>query len=133
MERARDPHLRALAMLMVASQRGENRIFDNWWQSWFDTTMPGCTAEERAEQMQHVKAASPDEFDALFVDMMSLHHRGAVKMADQKLRSPGDPRLRIMAHAIRHGQQGEIALMQDVGGIAAVSTAFRNMFADNIN
>jgi uncharacterized protein (DUF305 family) len=140
-KRAQDPHLRSLAMLMVASQTGENRIFDNWWQSWFDTAMPGCSAEERSDmpgyltsvQMQQVSAASPDQFDALFVEMMSLHHKGAVKMADQQWRSNGDPRLRIMAHAIRHEQQGEIALLQGAAGIAAVTAAFRNMFADNVN
>jgi hypothetical protein len=38
-----------------------------------------------------------------------------------------------MAHAIRHEQQGEIALMQGATGIAAVGAAFRNMFADNVN
>ena len=42
-ERAQDPHLRKLAMLMVASQTGENRIFENWWLSWFDTEMPDCS------------------------------------------------------------------------------------------
>ncbi|MGY3604425.1 MULTISPECIES: DUF305 domain-containing protein [unclassified Bradyrhizobium] len=140
-KRAQDPDLRSLAMLMVASQTGENRIFDNWWRSWFDTAMPGCSAEERSEmpgyltsvQMQQVSAASPDQFDALFVEMMTLHHKGAVKMADQQWRSDGDPRLRIMAHAIRHEQQGEIALMQGAAGVAAVTAAFRNMFADNVN
>jgi uncharacterized protein (DUF305 family) len=140
-KRAQDPHLRSLAMLMIASQMGENRIFDNWWQSWFGTTMPGCTAEERADmpgyltsvQVQQVKAASPDQFDALFVEMMSLHHKGAVKMAEQQWHSRGDPRLRIMAHAIRHEQQGQIALMQGASGIAAVATAFRNMFGDHVN
>ena len=65
--------------------------------------------------------------------MMTLHHKGAVRMADQAWRGTGDPRLRIMAHAIRHGQQGEIALMHGVGGAAAVAAAFRNMFADNVN
>ena len=117
-------------MLMVASQSGENKIFDNWWQSWFDTTMPGYLT---SDQMQQVKAASPDRFDALFVELMSQHHRGAVKMADQQWASRGDPRLRIMAHAIRHEQQGGMALMQGATGIAAVVTAFRNMFADNVN
>jgi hypothetical protein len=38
-----------------------------------------------------------------------------------------------MAHAIRHEQQGEIALMHGVSGGGAVSAAFRNMFADNLN
>jgi uncharacterized protein (DUF305 family) len=140
-DRARDPHLRKLAMLMLASQRGENRLFETWWLSWFDTEMPDCTAKERADmpnfltpaQMAEVTGAVPDQFDTLFVAAMTLHHKGAVKMADQMWHSQGDPRLRIMSHAIRHEQQGEIALMQDISGTEAVAIAFRNMLADNVN
>ena len=138
--RASDPHLRALASLMVASQTGENAIFDHWWRSWFATPMPDCSAEERADmpgyltlnQMWRAKAV-PDQFDELFVQLMSLHHAGAVMMADQQWRSHGDLRLRVMAHAIRHEQQGEIALMQSVQGIEAVLQATRNMLSDNVN
>ena len=43
------------------------------------------------------------------------------------------PRLRLMAHAIRHEQQGEIALMKCVSGGHAVLLAVRNLFADNVN
>jgi uncharacterized protein (DUF305 family) len=140
-ERARDPSLKALARLMVASQAGENRIFEAWWQSWFNTSLPDCTAEERADmpgylaeaQMQEVRAAPPQQFDATFVRLMSVHHRGAVAMADQEWHSRGDWRLRVMAHAIRHEQQGEIALMDGVQGIQAVRTAIHDMVADNVN
>jgi len=139
--RAQQPHLRKLAMLMVASQTGENAIFANWWLSWFDTEMPGCSAEERAlmpgfltsAEMRMVKSAPPGQFDVTFVDMMTRHHKGAVAMADQMWHSRGDPRLRIMAHAIRHEQQGEIALMQNESGIGAVVAATRNMMGDNVN
>jgi uncharacterized protein (DUF305 family) len=140
-ERAQDPHLRKLAMLMVASQEGESRIFENWWLSWFDTEMPDCSSEERAAmpgyltpaEMRRVKSAPADQFDALFVEMMSRHHAGAVKMADEMWHGRGDVRLRVMAHAIRHEQQGEIALMHGASGVAAVATAFRNMSHDNVN
>ena len=54
-------------------------------------------------------------------------------MADSELGHGSDPRLRIMAHAIRHEQQGKIALMRGLDGRAAVSNAFRNTFADNVN
>ncbi|WP_027518470.1 DUF305 domain-containing protein [Bradyrhizobium sp. WSM1417] len=140
-ERAQDPHLRKLAMLMVASQTGENRIFETWWLSWFDTEMPDCSSDERAAmpgfltqaEMRQVKAAPADQFDPVFVETMSKHHAGAVRMADQMWHSGGDLRLRVMAHAIRHEQQGEIALMHGASGIAAVATAFHNMLADNVN
>ncbi|TCU65565.1 uncharacterized protein (DUF305 family) [Bradyrhizobium sp. R2.2-H] len=140
-ERAQDPHLRKLAMLMVASQTGENQIFENWWLSWFDTEMPDCSTDERTAMpgyltpadMRQVKTASSDQFDAAFIAAMSKHHAGAVRMADRMWQSRGDPRLRIMAHAIRHEQQGEIALMHAADGAAAVAAAVRNMFADNVN
>jgi uncharacterized protein (DUF305 family) len=140
-ERARDPHLAALARLMVASQSGENRIFEGWWRSWFDMSLPDCTAQDRAAmpgylteaQMQQARTAAPEQFDSVFVRLMSLHHRGAVAMADREWHSRGDRRLRIMAHAIRHEQQGEIALMDGVQGAVAVKTAIHNMLADNVN
>ncbi len=93
-------------------------------------SMPGFLTPA---QMQEVKSASADQFDALFVDMMSLHHRGAGKMADEAWHGDVGPPLRIMAQAIRHEQQGEIALMGGESGVAAVTTAFRNMFADNLS
>ncbi|WP_257167031.1 DUF305 domain-containing protein [Bradyrhizobium sp. SRS-191] len=140
-ERAQDTRLQALARLMVASQVGENRIFDAWWQSWFDSAMPTCSTQELADmpgyltvaQLAQARNASPGEFDAIFIRLMSLHHAGAVRMADAEWRSRGDPRLRIMAHAIRHEQQGEIALMHNVAGLDAVRQAVRNMYADNVN
>ena len=139
--RAQDPHLQKLAMLMVASQIGENRIFANWWLSWFDTNMPDCSTQERAAmpgfltaaEMRKVETAPPDQFDSVFIASMSRHHRGAVEMADQMWHSRGDLRLRVMAHAIRHEQQGEIALMRGASGTTAVTTAVRNMLADNVN
>jgi uncharacterized protein (DUF305 family) len=102
--------------------------------------MPECTAQERTdmpgylsrEQMQEARSAASGHFDEVFVHLMSLHHAGAARMADQEWQGQGDPRLRIMAHAIRHEQQGEIALMHGIDGIDAVATATRNMFA-NIN
>ena len=140
-ERAADPHLRALARLMAASQVGENRIFEAWWQSWFEEPMSLCSAAERAqmpgllsgEQLAALRDAQPASFDRLFIQLMAEHHAGAVIMADEELQGQGDIRLRIMAHAIRHEQQGEIALMRGVSGWSAVGQAVKNMFADNLH
>jgi uncharacterized protein (DUF305 family) len=140
-ERAADPRLRALARLMAASQAGENRIFDTWWQSWFEEPISLCTAAERTqmpgllsgEQLTALRNAQPASFDRLFVHLMTEHHAGAVIMADRQLRGQGDIRLRVMARAVRHEQQGEIALMRGVSGWSAVGQAVQNMFADNLH
>jgi uncharacterized protein (DUF305 family) len=140
-ERAADPHLRALSKLMAASQEGEARILAHWWTSWFGEPIQICSAEERAAMpglldaadianLQSIEASS---FDGLFIDLMTRHHKGAVAMADLQLRGGSDPRLKIMAQAIRHEQQGEIALMHGINGVPAVSLAIRNMFADRVN
>ncbi len=139
--RARDPHLRALARLMVASQAGENQIFQAWWSSWFDVPMAICSAEERAvmpgflsaPQIEQLKDAPDDVFDRQFIEDMTYHHAGAVKMADEEWHGAGDLRLKLFAHAIRHEQQGEIALMNAANGWHAVRLAIRNMMADNVN
>jgi uncharacterized protein (DUF305 family) len=138
--RAQDPHLRHLAALMAASQAGENRIFNQWWRGWFDQSMELCSSAERSAmpgyltpaQMAEARDAPPTAFDATFVRLMSLHHAGAVRMADVELHGRGDPRLRVMAHAIRHEQQGEIGLMNGLAGIDAVRAALRNMMRDNL-
>jgi uncharacterized protein (DUF305 family) len=140
-ERAYDPHLRALSKLMVASQKGEAEILAHWWTSWFGEPMQICSAAERASMpgllypadVDKLRSTETSSFDPVFVDLMTKHHKGAVAMADSELRDGSDPRLRIMAHAIRHEQQGEIALMHGANGEHAVSLALRNMFADNVN
>ena len=140
-ERAVNPHLRALAKLMAASQTGEKRLFDHYWLSWFGSPMQICSARERAAmpgllddaQIDQLREVSPAEFDSLFVSTMTIHHAGAVKMADDEFRNGSDLRLRAMAHAIRHEQQGEIALMNCANGGTAVVLAIQNMFSDNAN
>jgi len=140
-ERAGDRHLRALAKLMVASQRGEAKILAHWWANWFGEPMQLCSAQERASipglldtaDVAKLRSAEASSFDRLFVELMTRHHKGAVAMANSEVRDGSDPRLRTMARAIRHEQQGEIALMHGVKGRQAVTHAFRNMFADNLN
>ena len=92
--------------------------------------MPGLLDSSEIDRLRSTETPS---FDRHFIDLMTKHHKGAVAMADSQLRNGSDPRLRIMAHAIRHEQQGEIALMHGVNGGNAVFIGFRNMFADNVN
>jgi uncharacterized protein (DUF305 family) len=140
-KKAASPHLQSLVKLMGASQSGEKQILEKWWTIWFGVPMQICSAEERAAmpglldatQIEQLRATGSPDFDALFVNLMTIHHAGAVKMADDELRGGSDPRLRVMAHAIRHEQQGEIALMNCAKGENAVLLAVSNMFADNVN
>lgn len=139
--RADSIELRQLASLMAASQAGENVVFERWWKSWYGLSvetcgdaelnaMPGYLDESRVHA---VEAAAGETFDKLFVAAITAHHKGAVRMADDEWQNGRDPRLRIMAHAIRHEQQGEIALLDGASGFRAVRFALRAMSADVVN
>jgi uncharacterized protein (DUF305 family) len=117
--RASDPHLRALARMMAAAQQAEIKVLRGWWLSWFsrplpppspveEMTMPGMLTDGEIDQLRQTRGPA---FDPLFVALMSRHHRGAIAMSNAKLAEAGDLRVKIMAHAIRHEQTGEIALM----------------------
>ena len=45
---------------------------------------------------------------------MTRHHEGVIAMADEAMRRGGDPRLRLMAHAIRQAQCAEVELMRGI-------------------
>jgi uncharacterized protein (DUF305 family) len=134
-ERAQVAHLQALARLMAAEQRGEIAIFGQWWRSWFGGALPSATTEDHAampgmvpvEEMAALRQAEAGTFDARFIAAMTFHHRGAVAMADEALRKAGDLRLKLMSHAIRQEQRGEIELMHGRQGFAAVRSAVLNM------
>jgi uncharacterized protein (DUF305 family) len=134
-ERAANLHLRSLARLMIASQNGEIRITDQWWRRWFGPGISLCTSSEAASmpgylteaQLDRVRSAPGDAFDARFIEAMTIHHRGAAIMADHELSEGSDIRLRAFAHSIRHAQQGEIALMNGAAGLSAVRSAISHM------
>jgi uncharacterized protein (DUF305 family) len=94
--------------------------------------MQVCSAQERASmpglldpsEVDGLRSTEAPSFDRHFIDLMTRHHKGAVAMADSQLRNGSDPRLRLMSHAIRHAQQGEMALMHGVNGGNAVSVVF---------
>jgi uncharacterized protein (DUF305 family) len=136
-DKAQDSDLRALARLIAANQKGEIAVFRQWWRSWFagellpfspedHATMPGMIP---AEQIEILTRTEGSQFDPLFVSLMTAHHTGAITMADEVVRSDADLRLKLMAHAIRHSQQGEIELMHSSEGIAAVRSATLSLIA----
>ena len=139
-ERSKDPHLRDISKLMVAAQKGEIAVFRQWWESWFR----GSLADQPAlhsmmqgmltpAQVQSLRDAARADFDALFVSLMTKHHQGAIAMADEAMRRAADPRLKIMAHAIRHEQSGEIEMMRGTEGAEAVKAALASLLKPPAN
>src|SRR5690606_36457561 len=66
--------------------------------------MPGMAT---LEQLSALRAATGAEFDRLFVELMTAHHRGAIVMARRVLAEGSHVRVRELAE--------EIAITQGVG------------------
>jgi uncharacterized protein (DUF305 family) len=135
-DKAGDPHLRALARMMIAGQNGEMAILQQWWRSWFPGEVPDATPQEHRsmpgmivpEQIAKLREASPAEFDPLFVSLMSAHHQGAIDMAYDALKNASDPRLKLISYSIGYEQRGEINLMRGTeAGLATVEEAFASL------
>jgi uncharacterized protein (DUF305 family) len=73
--------------------------------------MPGMMSDE---QMQELTDANGAEFDRLFLEMMIMHHQGAIEMADTEIAEGSNPAALALAESIKTSQTAEIAEMQQL-------------------
>jgi len=72
--------------------------------------MPGLATDD---QMERLKAAKGAEADALFLELMSNHHRGGVHMADYAYRHADSSSVRDLAQRMAWVQATEINEFRD--------------------
>jgi len=63
------------------------------------------------EQLEALEAATGEEFDRLFLELMIAHHEGALSMAEP-VRGSGVAEVAELADAVVAGQTAEIAEMK---------------------
>lgn len=73
--------------------------------------MPGMASEEELERLA---AAQGEEFDRLFVELMTIHHEGAVTMAEEVLADGKDQTVMRMANDVIAEQNADIARMEQI-------------------
>ena len=101
-------------MIEWLSARGEPVPDRDWRAHAHDHhhhTMEGMASEE---EMAELEAASGDHFDALFLELMIEHHRGALVMVEDLLDESGaaqDPELFEFARDVKNDQEAEIDRM----------------------
>lgn len=119
-ERAHDPRVRALAGRIRAGQLPEIQVMRAWLTARHlaaedpraghdHTGMPGMQSEAA---IQRLTAARGPEFDRMFIEMMTAHHRGAVTMATELLRAGIDVTVQQFANSIAVEQDVEIDRMR---------------------
>ena len=71
-------------------------------------TMSGMMDDQ---QMQDLESAEGQDFELMFLDMMTAHHQGAIEAAEQVLDAGENPEVADLAEQIIEAQQAEIAQM----------------------
>jgi len=73
--------------------------------------MPGMMS---GTQMQQLTDATGADFDRLFLQLMIVHHQGAIEMSDTEIAQGSNPAALALAESIKTSQAAEIAEMQQL-------------------
>jgi len=74
-------------------------------------TMPGMMSDT---QMQQLTASAGADFDRLFLQLMIVHHQGAITMAGTERLQGSNPAALALAESIKTSQTAEITEMQQL-------------------
>jgi uncharacterized protein (DUF305 family) len=117
--RTTTPVIRAFARSIAAAQTPEIKTMTGWLAELGRTPPPGHTHDQAAgygmatqEELNRLRAARGTAFDRLFLQLMTRHHEGAVKMAGEQLAGGSDHRMRLLAKDVYAGQSIEITRMR---------------------
>jgi len=135
-----NPDVIALAEKIKAAQGPEIDQMTTWLTDW-DQTVPDTNATMgdmgdmgdmdgaggmmmsgmmSAEDMGRLGNATGADFDKMFLEMMIVHHEGAVEMAEQELAEGKYQPTKDLAQAVITGQQAEIEEMNTlIAGLPA--------------
>ena len=116
--KSQHPELKTLARNIVDDQQKEIAQMKSWRDQWYagkpkamNMAMSGMMDSMKGMDMGKLNAASGNDFDLMFISMMTPHHEGAVTMAKEALMKAEHPEIRKLAQQIIDSQSREIAEM----------------------
>jgi len=127
--RAKDPKVKQLAAQIAGAQQPEIDTMTGWLSSWnqpmtgdhasmaetpgaMNTTTGDGMADAAA--MAKLKAATGAAFDRQFLELMQVHHEGAIAMAKTEITDGKYPAAVALAHAVEEAQTKEVALIKQL-------------------
>ena len=120
--RAQNPQVLDLADRIEAAQDPEIKTMTGWLEDWDQPTSTdesgGMDMEGGMDMggmnmdMSGLEAASGAEFDRMWLEMMTEHHRGAVDMAETEIADGQDADAIALAEQIVESQSAEIDEME---------------------
>lgn len=118
--RAAHAELKAMAAKMIEDQQRDTTQLKGWREQWYagkpaamNMKMPGMPESMKGMSMQKLGAAKGEEFVRMFIDMMSRHHAGAIKMSEAAEPKMQHAEIRAFAKKMASSQKEELAQMKD--------------------
>lgn len=115
--------LKKFAQKIVDDQTKEIAQLKEWRDKWYtgkpmamNMEMPGMMDSMKmmsGDEMKHLQGATGKDFDVDFLDMMTPHHEGAVKMARDAINKAEHAEIKTMSNQIIKAQEAEIKTMAD--------------------
>jgi uncharacterized protein (DUF305 family) len=116
--RASSPQVKDLASRIEAAQSPEINEMTSWLTAWGEPTAstdssmgPGGMGMMTDEQMNQLTAATGTAFDRMFLQMMTVHHQGAIDMAKTEQANGSNPQAIALARSIETSQTAEVTEM----------------------
>lgn len=116
-QRAKHGELKEMARKDIETQEKQIQQMQAWKADWYpdkkdamDMNMPGMGSMQDMP-MDKLAASSGDAFDKMYIDMMSMHHRGAIKMSKDAVKNAKHQEIRELAQKIIDEHTKEIAQM----------------------
>ena len=121
-----DPDTTALAQQVKAAQQPEITTMNGWLKAWGESADggmghggmggggmgdDGMATDADMKELDRVEGASAEK---TYLEMMTAHHRGAIKMAEAELKDGKNPDAVQLAREIASSQQAEIDTMKQL-------------------
>lgn len=126
--RSDSQHLKDMAKKMMAVQEKEIAQLKGWKEQWYagkpeamNMTMPGMPESMKGMSSEKLISAKGEKFDRLFVDMMSQHHKGAIKMAQTAAPKLQHAEVKEFANKVVEMQKKEVAHLSEMKKSSAAS------------
>lgn len=119
LKKTSNTELKAFAQKIIDDQKKEIAQMKEWRDKWFAGKPDAMNMEMvgmkmmSGDEMKHLQGATGKDFDVDFLDMMTPHHDGAIKMAKEALTKAEHPEIKTMSNQIIKAQEGEIKQMAD--------------------
>jgi uncharacterized protein (DUF305 family) len=117
--RASAPEVKQLAVKIKGAQDPEITTMTGWLSAWGKPATPdaGMSGHDMSgmmndQDMTKLQTAKGADFDRMFLQMMTAHHNGAIKMARTEQAQGASPEAKQLAKTIETAQQAEVAQMQ---------------------